>query len=29
MAKMPLGERDNVGKTFLPDRTAGASRRNT
>src|SRR6267378_1391433 len=29
MAKMPLAEHDNVAKTFLPERTAGASRRNT
>jgi hypothetical protein len=28
MAKMPLAEHDNVVKT-LPDRTAGACRRNT
>jgi hypothetical protein len=29
MAKMPLAEHDNVAKTFLPDPTASASRRNT
>jgi hypothetical protein len=30
MAKMlPLAEHDNVARHFLPDLTAGASRRNT
>src|SRR5229473_7532539 len=29
MAKMPLAEHDNVVKTFPPDRTGGASRRDT
>jgi hypothetical protein len=29
MAKMPLAERDNVVKTFPPDRMDGANRRNT
>jgi len=24
MAKMPLAEQDNVARTYLPDRTAGA-----
>jgi hypothetical protein len=29
MPEMPLAEHDNVVKTFPPDRTGGASRRNT
>jgi hypothetical protein len=29
ISKMPLAKHDNVVKTFPPDRTRGASRRNT
>jgi hypothetical protein len=29
MAKMPLGEQENVVKAFPPDRTGGARNRNT